>query len=598
MGSRPLVCLILSTAVLGFRDARASDGEIDRHPWAQATPIKGRRYVVKTNTWPEVGRSLSSRLERSFSLYEARFGPLARNRSGLMRVALFRTGADYYAQGGGVRGALGHFDAALDRCALVWDGSPTGDGWPIAVHEACHHYLWRRHPHVALPAWYSEGIACYFEGLLDEQAPAALARLRLRAARAALQSGEAQLELLLRARVSIEDGRLRVSNFPTTRFYGLSWSLVHFLARDPAYRERFRRFEARLFAARTPASKLELEMRRVLLEECGPAAELERGWRKYIAALPDLEPRPRGRIGSLLKLHSGTPYECYTILRRIGGGGLSPDLRAHVAATLCRTDLVVRREAARVLAASPGPGGEEEILAALDGSTPKLRPLLLRALAHPGAGMAVERLLAEQGHREAALRALVAIGDARAREAFRAALGDPELSALTRRLCAQALRADPGAREALTAAAQDKAEIVRTAARTSLTALDTLIERPMALDRYPAPKPLILRTLPQEEQIGPPPPESAPAGMPALMRRASDLGAPPEERVLACRELAELEERDALPLLRRLCGPRVPERVRLEALRALVRITGETRGFRAGQPAREREAVFRAWQSQ
>ena len=79
------------------------------------------------------------------------------------------------------------------------------------------------------------------------------------------------------------------------------------------------------------------------------------------------------------------------------------------------------------------------------------------------------------------------------------------------------------------------------------------------------------------------------------MRRATDLGAPLEERVLACRGLAEREERDALPLLRRLCGPRVPERLRLEALRALVRITGETRGFRAGQPAREREAVFRAW---
>ena len=51
-----------------------------------------------------------------------------------------------------------------------------------------------------------------------------------------------------------------------------------------------------------------------------------------------------------------------------------------------------------------------------------LRPLLLRAFAYEGAGMAVERLLAEKEHREAALRALVVIGDARAREAFRAAL--------------------------------------------------------------------------------------------------------------------------------------------------------------------------------
>mgnify|MGYP007097269366 CR=1 FL=1 len=37
------------------------------------------------------------------------------------------------------------------------------------------------------------------------------------------------------------------------------------------------------------------------------------------------------------------------------------------------------------------------------------------------------------------------------------------------------------------------------------------------------------------------------------------------------------------------------EALRLAAVRALVRITGEYRGFEPGQPARDREAAYRAW---
>jgi len=51
----------------------------------------------------------------------------------------------------------------------------------------------------------------------------------------------------------------------------------------------------------------------------------------------------------------------------------------------------------------------------------------------------------------------------------------------------------------------------------------------------------------------------------------------------------------AVPLLQRLCLPQEEDRLRLEAVRALVRITGETRGYEPGQRATAREAALRAW---
>jgi len=67
------------------------------------------------------------------------------------------------------------------------------------------------------------------------------------------------------------------------------------------------------------------------------------------------------------------------------------------------------------------------------------------------------------------------------------------------------------------------------------------------------------------------------------------------DRATACRELGRLGADDALPALKRLCRARVEDRVRLEVIRALVAITGETRGFEPGQSATARERAYRAW---
>ncbi|MFQ5845562.1 MAG: hypothetical protein ACE5JG_11310, partial [Planctomycetota bacterium] len=288
MGPRTLVCLFLSTLAAGG---------VDRHPWSSATRLQTPHYRVETNTWPELARDLGATLERARTLFAARFGPLPPARRAPMRVGLFRGEEDYRRHGGGVRGAVGHFDAALDRCSIAWDGAASGGGWPVAVHEACHHYLWRLHPDLRLPGWYAEGIACYYEGVIGDTSPAALARMRLRAARAALEAGQADLELLLRARVRVHKGRLSVTNLPPVRFYGLAWSLVHFLARDRATRERFRRFELRLLASRPSPSAAAARARRLLARECGSLSDLQRAWRAHIASLPGpaaLAPRRSG----------------------------------------------------------------------------------------------------------------------------------------------------------------------------------------------------------------------------------------------------------------------------------------------------------------
>jgi HEAT repeat protein len=77
-----------------------------------------------------------------------------------------------------------------------------------------------------------------------------------------------------------------------------------------------------------------------------------------------------------------------------------------------------------------------------------------------------------------------------------------------------------------------------------------------------------------------------------LLATLADLTA---DRAAACRDLGRMGAEDAVPALKRLCRARVEERVRLEAIRALVAITGETRGFEPAQGASAREAAYRAW---
>ena len=79
------------------------------------------------------------------------------------------------------------------------------------------------------------------------------------------------------------------------------------------------------------------------------------------------------------------------------------------------------------------------------------------------------------------------------------------------------------------------------------------------------------------------------------MRLALDPSEEEELRIRACEQLGEDRARVAVPALRRLCRAGVEPRVRLEAMRALVAITGESRGYAPAQPASEREAAFRAW---
>jgi hypothetical protein len=81
----------------------------------------------------------------------------------------------------------------------------------------------------------------------------------------------------------------------------------------------------------------------------------------------------------------------------------------------------------------------------------------------------------------------------------------------------------------------------------------------------------------------------------ALVAVLHDASAPVLYRQHACEQLAALRAEEAVPVLKRLCRPHVEEGVRLEAARALVAITGETRGFEPGQGVRAREAAYRAW---
>jgi HEAT repeat protein len=539
---------------------------LDRHPWAEATEAEDGCFVVETNTFPEVAREIAAHLRRAQVFYEDRFGPLPDARP--MRVVLFRTRDEYLKWGEGVSGAVGHFDGALDRSALVWDGTLGETGWPVAVHEAAHHYLRRRHPDARPPSWYGEGIACWFEGLLDPTAEEKVARLRVRAAQAALESGEANLDALLATRAQVRTGRLVLDagdtdapGLPPTRFYGLAWSLVHFLASDPGHRDGFRRFELRLLASRPHPGYEETLARTLLAEECGDLAALEARWREHIRKLP--EPKPVAATAVYAwEFSSRNPYVRYGALRRLGAGPLPFDVRSGALPCLRDDDIAVRAAACRALAGAMGEDAVEGMVEALDLGDPEMKESAMRALAFPGAAAAVARLLDEREDRLGALRALATIGDPRSNDLLAAALEDPLLPAGLRARCAETL-AKAGGAPRLRAALDDTSPAVRTAARTGL-------------DRAAAA----------------PAPPLDPA---KLERLLAILDNPNANRADACKQLGLGRAADAVPALKRLCRARVEDAVRLEAARALVEITGETRGFEPGQGASAREAAYRAW---
>jgi HEAT repeat protein len=261
------------------------------------------------------------------------------------------------------------------------------------------------------------------------------------------------------------------------------------------------------------------------------------------------------------ELASGNPYVRYAALQRLRG--VPADLREGAVACLRDKDLVVRLAAARALADAMGEDAITGMVEALDLGEPELKSVAMRALAFPGAGAAVPRLLAERDDPLGALRALATIGDPRANHLLAAALEDPLLPAGLRARCVETLAkwadATPRLREALL----DASPAVRTAARIALEP--------------------------------PPPPPPDPARVRALVAVLHDASAPVLYRQHACEQLAALRAEEAVPVLKRLCRPHVEEGVRLEAARALVAITGETRGFEPGQGVRAREAAYRAW---
>ncbi|MEM8885786.1 MAG: DUF1570 domain-containing protein [Planctomycetota bacterium] len=541
-----------------------------RHPWREVVRTTGPRYEVETNTFPEIARDLEVTLNRAYVFFEDRFGPLRGKARRPMKVRLFRTRKEYLVEGEGVAGALGHFDPSNDTCSIVWSGETGDTGWPVAVHEAAHQYLYRRHGRLRLPSWYSEGIACWFEGLQDRTTAGHVSRLRYVAARAALRDGQAKLDVVLDPAALVQRGRLSVSGLTPSRYYGLAWSLVHFLATHEDYARRFRRFEMRLLAARPGQTDAVVDARRLLEEECGPLDVLERRWRTHISLLETPPPLVKAAPYAW-ELTSDNAFDRYAALRRIHKHPFPASLEPGVFACLRDDDVIVRTEAARLMQRDPRAPGVYALLKSLDWGDEELKAATLRALGHRSMRAAVPRLLEETESREEALRALAGMGDARAFPALRDAALDPDLSLPTRRRAIRVLARDPSARPTLRRVAEKaKSADLRQAARDALVRGhgDLAPDRGVTRGSRPAK---------------------------ALLRDAIDPSRSEYQRRKAMGELAKLRHRPAVPALQRLCRPGVEPAIRLEAIRTLVAITGETRGYEPGQPASERAAAFRAW---
>ncbi len=552
----------------------APAGALDLHPWTRIYRAASPTHMVETNTYPEIAASLRDQLAEAYVLFEDRFGPLLGKARRPMVLRLYRTRDEYMTLGGGIQGAVGHFDPTLDRCAIVWRGEIGTRGWPVAVHEACHQYFRRRFRSLYPPSWYSEGMACWFEGLLDPTVNQSVSRLRIRAAKAARSAGLASLQTVLHGRAKVENGQLRIDGVSPARYYGLAWSFIHFLVTSPKYRQKFRRFELRMFSQRLLPRSRERVVARILESECGPADELEQDWLRHLDALRITAPTRHPSVASW-ELQAPRPFVRYAALHRLREAPLTAALQPHVIAALDDLDLQVRLAACAALENRLPKEAVPAMISVLDVGDRALRRAGLRALAQPTARAAVPRLLRENVDIELAIRALAAIDDPRSYGLLRHAVTAPHLSPATRARCAAALASDPKATDALREAEEDTAPAVRHAARIALIRHDERQKEAAALRQTH-------RT-------------AARSRIDDWLTVLRNPFASASEVSLACEALAALRTKRAIADLRRLCRPRIGDPKRLAAVRALVKITGETRGFAPGQSAREREAAFRAW---
>ena len=545
----------------------AGEPPLARHRWSDAVEIRSRHYVVETNTFDEVARSLTARLDDAYTLFEDRFGVLTGRAARPMHIKLYRTSEEYMALAEGVKRAVGHFDAAKDRCAFAWRGGPRGTGWPIAVHEACHHYFRRKFPHLTIPSWYSEGVACYFEGLQDETTRNGVSRIRVRTARTALKDGAADLDRLLDARARVVAGELRIEAYKPVRYYALAWSLVHFLATDPHYNKAFRRFELRLFRSAPFQATQPGYAKKLLMQECGDLLALEGAWHRHLEKLPP-PVAPKTPPVYAWELNSQKAWVRYAALRRLIGGEIPRDLMPGVRRCLLDPDMIVRTMAVKVIARHMNEGIAAEITPSLDVGDAALSRATLQALAHPSARPALPRLLRETEDPRRALEALASIGDPRGYRALREGLLNLELPSSTRARCAGALGHHGEDLLYLRLATDDPARSVRNAAQAALLRLGKDVSAADLRDFI---------------------------DVKTLLETLEDRSVRERPKAHACALLGMAGDKAAIPVLRRLCAPRHDDRVRLAAARALIKLTGETKGFRPGQSAREREAALRRW---
>ena len=315
-------------------------------------------------------------------------------------------------------------------------------------------------------------------------------------------------------------------------------------------------------------------------------------WRKHIDALPQ-PPEIVAPAVYRWDLASEHAYTRYSALRNLQRARLPMPVIDRVYVALDDSDVIVRTEATRLFEQQARADGDWPksvpaiLLRSVDAGDPGLKRAALGALAHPDMSAAVPHLMAETDEREARVYALARMNDVRTFPVLRKAALDLNIGPRARSACIRTLASDPDARDVLMRATGSPERGVRRLARAALMRLDGRladVEDRQAKNASDA----ALAAATEAVHMG---------GTRAIVRIALDPSARSIDRVHACLLLGTMRSRDSVPALRRLCRPGIDSAVRLEALRSLVRITGETQGYRAAQRARDREAVFRRWAS-
>jgi tetratricopeptide (TPR) repeat protein len=205
--------------------------------WRNKYTNETKHFVFHYNVTPEIAQGYIDMLEGFYKNFckklGVRLGPGVKRKK--MEINIFRD-RENYAQVGGSRYSLGHWNFVDERLFFYHDRNDPDFTLSVLLHEFTHLLTHLIKPKFCHPIWCNEGIAEYFGGSKRDGTKLIFGGMQ-----------EGRLVAMKKWREEGNDYHLEeLMRIPPNAFGGLeyawAWTFVHFMLEHPKYQKKFMKY--------------------------------------------------------------------------------------------------------------------------------------------------------------------------------------------------------------------------------------------------------------------------------------------------------------------------------------------------------------------